>query len=714
MTPGGAPNGLPLPNGLPASALTQPAPPPAKPPAAPLSRSTILREQIWVKAGNLHELFEEPDQALKSYENALRHNPNSVPALTQIAALYRARDDFAKAVDYFQRIISIEPNNGEVWGAVGHCFLMTDSLSRAYTAYQQALYHMPNPKEPKLWYGIGILYDRFGSFDHAEEAFSAVMKIDPKFEKANEIYFRLGIIYKSQGRYAGSLGYFRYILDNPPKPLTATDIWFQIGHVHELAKEFPQAKEAYERVLTDNPEHSKVLQQLGWLYAQPGTGFTNPETALSLLTRCISADETDAQSWYLLGRCYMSTGQHAEAYDCYQQAVYRDSSNAHFWCSIGVLYFQISQYRDALDAYSRALRYNAQLSEVWHNLGTLYETCNNQVDDAINAYVRALDVDPNNEVVKQRLSLLQHAQSTGTSTNIGTVPTPQDPAVVHSQPATAGPGGYLPPGNPPQLDGPPPGPPHTLAPNGMPSGGGPPRLAAPGSPPVPRPDTLVRRRHTRIIHPTTLPDPRPAVPRQVITLEAGTPTAAESTTHRPPRLQVPAARPTLTRPPRLTALRLPGLVATPAPRIRVATPHLETGPHRVTASRPHSPATTRTVIILGPPDCGRCSPRQLRASPVTRTTAGVLRPVRPCPRPLGVVQAPSIPLALTPHLDSQGTTPVAPRPTTPPADSTPRPTAIDAVPPVTHPGLSLDACTTLVTTSFRITPTTAIPKNIPR
>jgi len=63
----------------------------------------------------------------------------------------------------------------------------------------------PLVKEPKLWYGIGILYDRYGSLEHAEEAFSQVMRMQPDFEKANEIYFRLGIIYKQQQKYSQSL-----------------------------------------------------------------------------------------------------------------------------------------------------------------------------------------------------------------------------------------------------------------------------------------------------------------------------------------------------------------------------------------------------------------------------------------------------------------------------------------------------------------------------
>lgn len=107
----------------------------------------------------------------------------------------------------------------------GHCYLMQDDLQKAYAAYQQALYWLPNPKDdPKLWYGIGILYDRYGSLDHAEEAFASVLRMDrgehrrshppgPKFahaafadfDKANEILFRLGIIYKQQGKYPQSL-----------------------------------------------------------------------------------------------------------------------------------------------------------------------------------------------------------------------------------------------------------------------------------------------------------------------------------------------------------------------------------------------------------------------------------------------------------------------------------------------------------------------------
>lgn len=41
----------------------------------------------------------------------------------------------------------------------------------------------------------------------------------------------------------------------------------------------------------------------------------------------------------------------------------------------------------------------------------MYESCNNQIPDAIDAYTRALELDPNNAQIKQRLNALKQSQS---------------------------------------------------------------------------------------------------------------------------------------------------------------------------------------------------------------------------------------------------------------------------------------------------------------
>lgn len=388
----------------------------------------------------MNEITGDLDGALFAYQQALRHNQWSVVTLTSISTVLRTQEKFPEAMEYLRNILKIDGQNGEAWGNLGHCYLMMDNLQEAYSAYQQAVYYLPDPKESKLWYGIGILYDRYGSLEHAEEAFSQVMRMQPDFEKANEIYFRLGIIYKQQQKFAQSLECFKYIVGDPPKPLNEEDIWFQIGHVHEQQKDFESAKTAYRRVLDRDPKHAKVLQQLGWLHHQQSNSYASQDHAIEYLEQSVSSDNSDAQSWYLLGRCYMAQQKFPKAYEAYQQAVYRDGRNPTFWCSIGVLYYQINQYRDALDAYSRAIRLNPYISEVWYDLGTLYESCNNQTSDALDAYQRAAELDPTNQHIKARLNLLRNGGAPGSS-NQHSAPVPQD---VHPQAYQTGVG--VPPG----------------------------------------------------------------------------------------------------------------------------------------------------------------------------------------------------------------------------------------------------------------------------
>lgn len=405
-------------------------------------RSSVLSDTTsatWLAIGSLAESLGDLERASLLYDAALRHSPNNSDALTRLANIYRSRDHFLKAAELYEQALNFNPENGDTWGLLGHCYLMMDDLQRAYAAYQRALYYLDNPNVPKLWHGIGILYDRYGSLEYAEEAFVRVLDLDPNFDKSNEIYFRLGIIYKHQGKLPSALECFQYILSNPPHPLTQPDVWFQIGSVLEQQKNWNGAKEAYEKVLEVNPNHAKVLQQLGCLYSQaePAAATqTQPgqqpfqqdlNIALKYLSQSIEIDSTDAHSWYYLGRVHMIRGDFNAAYEAFQQAVNRDSRNPTFWCSIGVLYYQISQYRDALDAYTRAIRLNPYISEVWYDLGTLYETCNNQISDALDAYRQAERLDPGNPHIKARLEQLIKYQQDGNTH-------PPQPPPVSQQP----------------------------------------------------------------------------------------------------------------------------------------------------------------------------------------------------------------------------------------------------------------------------------------
>jgi general transcriptional corepressor CYC8 len=94
----------------------------------------------------LNELTGDLDGALFAYEQALRHCDWSTQTLNAISCILRTKEEYPKAMDYLKKILGGEPGNGEAWGNLGHCYLMMDNLQEAYTAYQQALYYLADPK----------------------------------------------------------------------------------------------------------------------------------------------------------------------------------------------------------------------------------------------------------------------------------------------------------------------------------------------------------------------------------------------------------------------------------------------------------------------------------------------------------------------------------------------------------------------------------------
>jgi hypothetical protein len=60
------------------------------------------------------------------------------------------------------------------------------------------------------------------------------------------------------------------------------------------------------------------------------------------------------------------------------------------------------------------------------NLGVLYEMSNNQTSDAIDSYSRALDLDPQNAIIKQRLVFLRNPPTGSLSPTISKPPSPKE------------------------------------------------------------------------------------------------------------------------------------------------------------------------------------------------------------------------------------------------------------------------------------------------
>ena len=260
----------------------------------------------------------------------------------------------------------------------------------------------------------GLVYYHYNAFQWAQKAFEQALYVDPGFAQANEIHLRLGIIAKMKSDFESSLKHFQMAQnDCSPCTLSALDIQFHISHLYEVCGRHEEARERYDRLLTDpglpTQLRADIYRQIGWMFhsiEELGDKGYRVEQAVLHLQKSIEADPKSGQSLYLLGRCYASIGKVHDAFIAYRNSVDKSESNADTWCSIGVLYQQQNQPMDALQAYICAVQLDKDHSAAWTNLGILYES-QSHPQDALACYTNATRSKSCSQNLHQRIKYLK-------------------------------------------------------------------------------------------------------------------------------------------------------------------------------------------------------------------------------------------------------------------------------------------------------------------
>ena len=339
--------------------------------------------------------------SLEELQQEHNANPFNMNVISRLAQGYANRGDYNSACQLYEKLVRLDEDNGLAWIALGHCYLLKAEYQKCFSAYQKALYKLPNTRDPQLWYGIGLLYTKFETYEYAEPAFQAVLRIDPEFEQKNEVLYKLGHIYKKTGDLENAITYLRNSMVGHNIPISRkVDALCNIGTCYEKQGKHDSAVEIYKEAAELNTSNFKTLEYLGWCLFDH-----DDEAGLDYLKRALenvgenSAEEGDLH--YLLGRYYLKQQNYSESQSEFQKAIFKNPNSYIYWTSIGVLYAKALQPHDAFECMVKASTIAQERPEVWTNMGVLYEQCK-QREEALLSYQRVLNYDPNNEIVAKR------------------------------------------------------------------------------------------------------------------------------------------------------------------------------------------------------------------------------------------------------------------------------------------------------------------------
>ena len=357
---------------------------------------------------------------VEQLEKELEENPYNIRALSELAQWFASQGDYTSACQHYEKIVRVDEENGKAWTALGHCYLLKGEYQKCFTAYQKALYTMEDNRDPQLWYGIGLLYNKFESYEYAEPAYQAVLRIDPNFEQKHEVLYKLGLIYKKTKNFENAITYLRNSMACESIPISRKiDALCHIGNCYEHQEKMDDAIEIYKEAIALDENNFKTMEFLSWAYIQS----QNHNDALELLKKALEyVTENCAEAgdiYYLMGRCYLDMTKYREGQSAFQKAIYKNPNAYIYWCSIGILYALALQPQDAFDCFVKASNISAESGDVWMNMAVLYERCGQKQEAAL-AYQRAYNLDNNNKKALERKTRLQAGEDT-----------PQPPEFTH-------------------------------------------------------------------------------------------------------------------------------------------------------------------------------------------------------------------------------------------------------------------------------------------
>ncbi len=112
---------------------------------------------LWNKMGIAYHQMLQLDNALKSYQQAVKLKKDYSEAINNIGTVYYARKNYRRAITYYQRALKIAPQtsrSASIYSNLGTAYFSRKQYKDAMTAFQTAMSLDPEVFEHRGSYGI--------------------------------------------------------------------------------------------------------------------------------------------------------------------------------------------------------------------------------------------------------------------------------------------------------------------------------------------------------------------------------------------------------------------------------------------------------------------------------------------------------------------------------------------------------------------------------
>ncbi len=157
------------------------------------------------------------EEAIGAFQAAVERNPDMAEAWVILGDLMD-RTNNPLAEQYFDNAVRVDPNNVPAWHAKAYFLQNNDKIDEALAIYQHI--HKLDPQYPEAYLNAAILHLFRDSIDAAEKELNVLQQVDPTNAAT---WFYKGKVYQFRGQKEQAKAAFEQALRLDPDYLQATD-----------------------------------------------------------------------------------------------------------------------------------------------------------------------------------------------------------------------------------------------------------------------------------------------------------------------------------------------------------------------------------------------------------------------------------------------------------------------------------------------------------
>jgi tetratricopeptide (TPR) repeat protein len=293
--------------------------------------------------GNTLAAMHNSEEAIQSYQVALKYSPAPVPIRNRIAEILADEKQCDAAAEAYEKIRSEGLATIETYAGLAAVYQAAGKFDDAMKTLQEAC--EKNPNSPYLFLRLGLVYGYRREYQPAKEALieaSTLSSADPRILKA------LSLVYLRTGDRPNAIEVAKRLLRTVPNSVQDR---FYLGTLLDESKDYVGATAEYEQTLKLDPKYVLALNNLA--ITKTKLGKLGEALQLADQALALAPDNPalfDTQGWILYQR-----SEFAKASQTLEKAVAGDLENPTYRYHLAASYEKLGKRKQALDECNKAI-----------------------------------------------------------------------------------------------------------------------------------------------------------------------------------------------------------------------------------------------------------------------------------------------------------------------------------------------------------------------